>query len=195
MSDSLLGSLSGDVGPGNISLGQGSSGALSWLKGNANWLVPAAGLGLTAGKQLLSGGLANQFPEAGALEASASQLQSTGSGLINTYQTGTLPPGAQTQVDQATAAAKATVRSNFASMGLSGSSMEAGALAEVDRNAASQTFQIQQQLVNSGLNELQLGDQLYGNLLQIQLQQDQQLSDAIGRFAAAFATPTTLKLA
>lgn len=128
--------------------------------------------------------------------ADATQGQQLQSYITN----GTLPPGAQTGIDQAANSAKASIRSKYASMGMSGSSSEQQELAAVDSNAQVQGEQIAQQLLNSGIQENQLSSQLYQSLLNGTLASDKQLSSAISGFAGSLAgaanpsSGTTIKL-
>ncbi len=93
---------------------------------------------------LLSGGLlASQlfrgneaYPAEKSLQTLGTNAATEGQALAGYLNSGTLPPGAQQAVSSATNAAKATMRSTYAKMGLSGSTMEAQALQEADRQAA-----------------------------------------------------------
>lgn len=103
----------------------------------------------------------NAQTQADALTANAAQLESY-------LQTGKLPPGAQAAVDQATASAKAAIRGRYAAMGLTGSSMEAQDLANVDQQAAGQIFTLADQLYQQGANQTQLSNELYNTILSAQ---------------------------
>ena len=129
----------------------------------------------------------NQLPEAKPLEQSAGQTGALGANLTSYLNTGTLPPGAQTAVDQATAAAKAGERSTFGRLGLGGSTMEAQALGAVDRQAAAQKFQIADQLLSQGAKFTDISNQLYQQLLNETLQQDEAFQRALGSFAGGLA--------
>lgn len=154
------------------------------LGANANILLPAAALGYQA---LSQPSLPNPSTITGAQQGTAGNLTSQGQSLLNSLNTGQLPAGAQQTLDQATASAKARIRSQYAGMGLSGSTMETQALNQVDQQAEAQKFQMIQDLVKTGITETQLGDQIYDSLLKSTLAQDQALSNSISRFAAASA--------
>lgn len=129
----------------------------------------------------------SQMPEAKPLEQAAGNLAQTGSNLTSYLFSGTLPPGAQEAVQGATQAAKAQIRSNYANLGLTGSTMEQQALGMVDQNAAAQTFSIANQLMGEGANFTNLSDQLYQNILNLTLQQDTAFQSALSRFAGGLA--------
>jgi hypothetical protein len=144
-------------------------------------LISGAGLAATAAK-------GNETTSAGrALESQAQQAASAGQNLQSYLPNGTLPPGAQAGIDQAKNSAKAAIRSKYASMGMSGSSSEQQELSAVDSNAQAQGEQLALQLLNSGIQESQLSSQLYQNILNGQLEQDKNLSSAIGNFASSVA--------
>lgn len=149
---------------------------------NANVLLPAALLGYQALNQQnlpsANGIAANQ-------RAAGDQLSAQGATLTNALNTGKLPEGAQGAIDSAVAAAKASVRSQYSSMGLSGSTMEAQALQGIDQKASEQKFAMINNLVQTGLKETELGNGIYDSLLKDSLAQDSALSASIARFAAA----------
>jgi hypothetical protein len=119
---------------------------------------------------------------------SAAQLSAQGTQLQSYLQTGTLPPGAQASINQAVAASQASIRSQYASMGMSGSSAEAQDLANAQTAGVSQATTMAQSLLSTGLQESQMSDQLYQDIMNQALQQDNQLSSAIGTFATAAAS-------
>lgn len=157
--------------------------ALSQLSANPLALLAGGGLLLESGLQKP----ASQLPEAQPLEASAARFGALGSNLTSFLGTGTLPPGAKTAVDAATQAEKANIRSSFGSMGLTGSTMEAEALSAADQHAAAETFNIGNQLLAEGGNFTNISDQLYQQILQETLQQDQAFQAALGNFAGGLA--------
>jgi hypothetical protein len=140
---------------------------------------------------LLSGGLLGmnllkgneQYPAEKQLNTLATNAGTQGQALAGYINSGTLPPGAHEAVTSATNAAKATMRSRFAQMGLSGSSMEAQALGDIDRQAAAQTFQMADRLLMEGANYSQLAGQLYNNILQSQVATDRELQQSLMTFA------------
>lgn len=147
--------------------------------------IALAGAGLLT--NLMKG---NQLPsEADTLKNQASQLAAQGSQLASYLQSGTLPPGIKTAVDQATQAAKARVISNYAGRGQPTDPSKNSALAQelnsIDEQAVISTSQIGQQLLTSGISETQLSSNIYESLLKIDQTQQQQTGQAIANFAAA----------
>lgn len=154
--------------------------------------ITSPGQGIAAGASLL-GILQGQQQEA-ALKSTLNNLQTQAQGqtqaatnLESALMTGQLPPGAQAAVNQATAAAKAQIRSQYASLGLSGSTMEAEALAGVDQSAASQVFSIAEDLYKTGISQTQLSDQLYSSILNAQGTLANQTNQALLGFASAMS--------
>lgn len=154
------------------------SGVNAWLKANP-WAVPAAGLGIDAikGNQAL--------PGQKALESNANALNAQGRDLQGYLKSGTLPPGLQLGIKQASDAAKASIRSMYAASGQSGSSAEQQDLAAVDERASAQGSQIALNLLQQGVSEQGMANQLYLELMGQALQQDQQLGQAIASFSSA----------
>lgn len=145
------------------------------------------------GPALATGGLAlnaskpQALPFTNELQGSAQALAGQGSALTAGLQTGTLPAGLQASIDEASAAQKAHIRSQYAGMGLSGSTMEQQALNQVDSAAEQQKFQQIAALVSTGLGETSAANSIYQQLQKDQLSQDASLSDSISKFAAALA--------
>jgi len=195
---------SGDWVP--LSAGPGGGGDVppsSGLFGGSTgqFLKDYGGLGLAGGGLLMSMLMNNSIPYAGPQAGSAASGLRTGNALIGTGQqeanallTGQLPPGAQAAIDQATTAAEATVASNFAGLGLSGSSMQDQAIAGIQQAAAAQKFADLQGVAQTGLSQINAGqnsinaaNQVYSNLMNTQLQQDYLTQLAIARMSAALA--------
>jgi hypothetical protein len=163
--------------------------------------ISALGLGYEAlkGSQPIPSNLLQPLQTGAAgLTTQAANLNTLGGESLSALQTGQIPPGAQAAIDQATSAAKAAIRSNYANLGETGSTMEAGALAQVDQAAATQTWNVIQGLTQTGLQEIQGGaqetnfaNQIYTNILNETLQQDQNMQNALARFAAALAGGTS----
>lgn len=150
----------------------------SFLDRNSNLLLPVGALALSAGQQKAP-------PELKALEGQAATLGTQGADLMSYLNKGTLPPGAQAAVDQATQSAKAHTRQQFANMGLTNSPMEQQALAEIDRSAAGQMYSIASDLLSKGITESNLSTQLYQMILSDKRQNNADLSQALVEFAAA----------
>jgi hypothetical protein len=154
------------------------------LSSNASWLVPVAGLGLSAATSLGSG-LPSQSGLTSTLQGHAASLAANGQQLQSYLQTGQLPPGVQNSITSATKSAQASIRSQYAARGMTGSSAEAQDLANVQQQAASQGADIATKLLQTGITESQLSDQIYGELLKTSIAQDGQLQSAVGNFASS----------
>lgn len=132
------------------------------------------------------------------IQGEAGQLASQGQSLQQYLASGSLPPGLQTGITQATNSAKATIRSQYAAKGMSGSSAEQQDLANADAAAQAQGAQLGLQLMNTGISETGMASQLYQQIMQSALQKDKDLGSAISSFASAAGggTPTgTIKFA
>ena len=184
---------------GSTDTGGGSSGGggshTNWSNfSNAPFGTLADAVGNNAAPLIAGGGLAlsalrGNTPVAGqgALSAEAASLAANGATLQGYLSSGTLPAGVQQSIVQATDAAKASIRSRYAAMGQSGSSAEMQDLASVDQHAATQGATIATQLLNTGISETGLSEQIYANLLNVATQQNAQLGQAIGNFATSLA--------
>jgi hypothetical protein len=163
------------------------------LGDNANWLLPAAGLAYQGVKAL---GSTTPSPSAltGQLQGQANTLAANGQQLQSYLSSGTLPAGVQNSIASASQAAKASIRSQYAAHGMSGSSAEAADLAAVDTRAASQGAEIATQLLQTGINETQLANGIYEQLLNHSIQQDNQLSSAVGNFASSLVPRQNITL-
>lgn len=163
----------------------GSSGSDGgFLGGAGKYLGPAiAGGGVLM--DLLKG---NQTPPGYSnIQGNADQLATEGSQLQSYLKTGTLPPGVQQGVQQAGDSAKASIRSQYASLGMTGSSAENQALSSVANTQTQEATNIALQLMQQGVSDTQISSQLYEVLMQEALSQDQQLGSAIGSFASSLA--------
>ena len=145
------------------------------------YALPAAALGYQAieGQQAPKG--LNE------LKAQADQLGAQSQKLESYLTTGTLPPGIQQSLTTAAEQAKTAIRSQFAARGLSGSSAEAEALGNVDSTIAGQGASIATNLLNQGIQESGMTSELYRQILQTSLAQNQELGGAIANFAGALA--------
>lgn len=133
-------------------------------------------------------GTVNNLNAIGGDQSARSQM------LMSYLNNGQLPAGAQALISNATRAAKATLKSKFAGLGMSGSTSEATALAQVDQNAAAQTFDMAMSLYNTGMKQAGMSADIYRALLGYAQTQDartdnenQRLDQAIVNFAAALA--------
>ncbi len=121
------------------------------------------------------------------LKSEAGLLTQQGQQLASYLQNGTLPPGVQASINQATNAATSSIRSRYASMGMSGSSAEAQDIAAAQQQAATEGAQTALQLLSQGISEQNMGSQLYQDIMNYSLQEDQGLGQAIGNFAVALS--------
>lgn len=143
------------------------------------WAIPAAAIGYEALKGT------SPLPGQSQIEANAAKLNQQGASLQNYFQSGTLPPGVQSGINSASEAAKASIRSSYASRGMSGSSAEQQDIAAVGERAATQGSQIALSLLQQGVSETGMANQLYLELMGSALQQDQALGSALATFSAA----------
>jgi hypothetical protein len=136
---------------------------------------------------------------------SAQSLTNQGQQLSSYLTTGTLPPGISAGLDQAYNSAVATIKSQFAARGQSGSSSEADSLANLaftkesqgasiatnllSQGVTEQQFasQVYQQLLSQGLSASEYSSQLYTDLMNQQIAQDTALSNSIANFSGALA--------
>lgn len=144
------------------------------------------GTGLAGGGLLYNMYKSSQVsPEEKALRDQAARADEQGRRMQQYLETGTLPPGLQASVDQATAGAKARIRSDYASKGLTGSSMERDALNAIDMNAKAQAGQLAVSLMNSGAQQSGMSSNIYNYLLRSSNQEDQATAQALAQFAAS----------
>lgn len=187
--------------PGASAASPASSGITGFLKSNPG-LVASLGAGVagTALSPMLSR-LINKVPQQGNLDALAakessiaSQQQQLSQTLTDPLTSGKLPAGAEQSVSTAINDAVSTTKARYANLGLSGSTMEADAIANIQNQATGLRFNIAQQMAQTGeaaigqaSSALGLQDQVYNQLMQAQISQDNNLQTAIARFAGAAA--------
>ena len=164
----------------------GSSGGIGSTIGN--WLMKNPGIAL--GGALLAGqGIFgnNSVPGLSAVQGVAGQDAALADQALSGLKTGQVPPGAQSVLDSLTSSMKTKVRSQYANLGLSGSTMEAQDLAKVDQEVAGQKWGIINSLVGTGTAALSAEGTLDQASMNAQVQQDQEMQKAIASFAAALA--------
>lgn len=173
-----------DLFSGNFGQGQLIGDAVSGLGGGKGIIGDIlSGGGLIA--SILRGN--KSLPGQQQLQSQADQAAQQSKQLESYLSSGTLPPGMQGQLDQAYNDAAATITSRYAQTGSLGSSAYAQDLQNLRTRMAGQAATIAQQLFQTGLNEAQISERLYYDLMNAQLQQDQGLSTAIGNFTGALA--------
>lgn len=112
--------------------------------------------------------------------------------LINSEETGVLPPGAQAAVSQGLAADIANIQARYAATGQSGSSAEQQDIANAQQQAAANQFNIASQATSQGLTAANLTDSVYNTLVQDQLNRQQQLQNAFASFFQALGLGSAL---
>lgn len=142
-----------------------------------------SGAGLVA--NLAMGGGSNSAEKQ--LKGIAAGQSAQGQQLQSYLASGTLPPGAQQWVDNQTAAQKASIKSKYANLGMSGSTAETQELNQVDANASAQMFQIATELLNTGVSETGASGTLYNYLMQAQNADQKDVSGAIQNFVTSLA--------
>lgn len=178
-------STSGTFDPSAIAGGASRSAAPWWKPFTSPASILAGGgLALDAAKSLGLGGNPPGYNQINTLAGNAAQNSQQ---LESYLQSGTLPPGMQAAANQASADAEATIKSRYASMGMSGSSAEAQDIQNMRTRMAGQTSDLARQLFATGANEAQMSGQLYQYLMNYQVQQDQALSQGITNMVTALA--------
>jgi hypothetical protein len=168
--------IQGPVAPPKPSLFSQGAG---FLQDNYKWMLPALGIGYSA--------LQSNKPVPGEeqMQAYAQRMTQMGNQLTDPLMTGQLPPGYQSAFDRMQQSAEAAIKSKYAKMGISGSSMERSELAAVPQQIETQKLQFAQSLATDGMRAMGLGGTAYNNIAQHTIAQDKILSDALARFGAA----------
>ncbi len=159
-------------------------------------------LGSNAGVLTGLGGLASNIVEAQQVPKGQSQLISNAQNLNTLGQqnesylaSGTLPPGAQAGINQATQAAIAAIKSKYASMGDSGSSAEQQEIAYAQQQAQAQGEQIALQLMQQGASDVGMASNIYSEIMNNAMKSDQNFSSAFTNLATAVGGGgTTIRL-
>jgi hypothetical protein len=190
------------VGPGGAVDPGKDGGFLQGVKDFGNAVAPFAGPAVAAAGLLMnatkgSSNLPQQTPLVGQAQGQAKQaeqIQQSATPLLNALNTNTLPPGAQAALDAQLKADEAHIRSQYAGMGLSGSTMELQALQGARQANEEAKFAQMNQLVGQGINMLNAGTgeanaatAIYEALQKQQLGQNAALGGSISNFAAALA--------
>jgi len=181
------------AGPGGASAAPGFIDSISNFATNPS-LSAAGGIAksIPAGAYIGAAGLGYEalkgnppIPNLSTLNNIAGQAESNSQSLINAELSGQLPPGAAARVQQGLEGAQAEIRSQFAGMGLTGSSAETDALANASQQASAQSFQIASQMAQQGISLAGLPASIYEAITQQVLGEDQQFQNAIVQFASA----------
>lgn len=118
----------------------------------------------------------------------SAQAQQQAQQLLAQYQSGTLSPGQQAQLDQLTNNTKNQLRQYFASIGQSDSTAAVQSLAQVDAQAQQMKQQMLDNALSQGLSALGIAAGPLNSVANYQLGQDKQLRDAFGNFATQVGT-------
>ena len=190
------------VSAGDAAAGTGALGSSGTAAGDA--LAGAGGDGLLGGVKsfmkdygslaLGGAGLAYNMlkgnepvPYSAQLESQAAQLQAQGAQLQGYLSSGTLPPGIGAALQGAHDSAAASIRAQYASRGMSGSSAEMQDLSNLAQTTVSQGANIASSLLSTGVSEQQFASGLYQNLMAQSVAQDTAMSNAIAGFTNAMA--------
>ena len=160
--------------------GAASTGGVGGFLKEAAPFLPLAGLALDALNK-------PKTPYSGILGSEAGALSQQGAQLRGYLENGTLPPGQSEALTSAADAANATIASEYASRGMTASSAEAQDQQAVQDRKVAAAAQIATQLFSQGVQETNMADSLYIQLMNVQLNQDAQLNQAFGNFATALA--------
>lgn len=192
---------------GATSAASAGGGVTDWLSKNSTTLgLGAAGVGASLLSPFLSRAVSPPLPNQGQLTATADKATAQANDLLGQQKaltdpltTGVLPAAQQQAIDNATNDAITTVKSKYAGMGLSGSTMELEAINNVKNQAATAKVSMETQLAQTGLQmgnqalaDMNLTDQVYTTIMNATLSQDQSLQQAIARMAGAAAQGSAL---
>lgn len=156
-----------------------SGGVLDFLKKNASLLLPAASVGQSVVNSFQNPKGLRQLENAGG------QALNTVNSLINSETTGQLPPGQENIVQQQLNDSISAIKSHYAQLGLSGSSVENQAIQQAQNSAIQQRAQLANQATQTGLKALDATDSIYNNIMQTILNKDTNLSNSLSNLASA----------
>jgi hypothetical protein len=176
----------------------GTGGVGGWLGTTAgnigNWITnnPTSAIGALAGGGML---LSQMFGSSSDAEAQtmkqigqqAASAQSTATMLQAPLTSGVLPPGAEAAVKQAETSGKAAEVSAYTKAGMGASTGLADAEAANAQRAQAMRFGIAQNMFSQAANYSKMASTDYVTLLQDQMQQDQDFSNALSKFVSALA--------
>ncbi len=156
--------------------GFGYSDILKFIKSNPSLLLGAGSLGVSALSK-------PKIPNVNDLNSAANATKNTADQLINSEVNGRLPPGMQSMVSNALNDTIAGIKAKYANMNLSGSSSEQQEIQAAQERAAATTAQLATTVTNQGLNAENMAAQIFQQIAQLRLGQDQGLQNAISAFA------------
>jgi hypothetical protein len=173
-------------------------GAGNWLSSTAgnigNWVSanPMTALGAVAGGGMLLNQMFGSSSDAEAqtmkqIGQQAASAQSTATMLQAPLTSGVLPPGAQSAVNLAEQQGKAAEVSAYAKAGMGASTGLADAEQANAQRAQAMKFSIANNLFSQAAQYSKMASTDYATLLQAQMQQDQDFSNALSKFVSALA--------
>ncbi len=124
-------------------------------------------------------------PQLNNVSQNAQLAGTTGTNLINASTSGTITPGQQSSLNMWRQQAMAQVKDYYGRQGLSGSSMEASAMNNVEQQVMTQTQAIIQQNLTQGLSALGASNTGNTAVANAVLTSNNQVSDMMARLAAA----------
>ena len=180
--------LSGAGGTSNLVKGATDAGGDGLLGGVKSFMKDYGSLALGGAGlayNMLKGN--EPVPYSAQLESQAAQLQAQGAQLQGYLSSGTLPPGIGAALQGAHDSAAASIRAQYASRGMSGSSAEMQDLSNLAQTTVSQGANIASSLLSTGVTEQQFASGLYQNLMAQSVAQDTAMSNAMAGFTNAMA--------
>jgi hypothetical protein len=171
----------GDYGGGGDKPASFIDKALKYVENNP---LSVAGAGITGLQMLMGNGTP---PAQKQLTAMAGENMHNAQAMEAYLTAGKLPAGMQMGVDRALKGQEATIKSNMSRMGLSGSTMEAQAIAGAKESSQVQAAQIAMGLFKQGVDLSRLASGEWETILKAELEQDQAFNQALGRFASGLA--------
>lgn len=163
------------------STGSVFGGLKDFLKANKDWLG-LAGTGVSVGRSLLKG---NQPPGGDALNAQRQQILNTLMQQSQLLASGQLTPEQTQQFMNDLNAHISSIKAKYASLGQPGSTAELQDVAAAQALTTGNIGAQQTRQISTGLQGLGLAANQADRLTADQMAQDQQISDAIARLAAA----------
>lgn len=121
------------------------------------------------------------------LQRSAGEAGTMGRTLAAYQQSGTLPSGLQSIVDQQVDAAKASIVSQYGHLGLGGSTMMIDKLNQLKQQKSAEVAQFADSLAKQGVQWTGLSAQQMGQLLAAETAKDNAFSNALGMFAGGLS--------
>jgi hypothetical protein len=182
------GAAAGAAGGGGGGFWSGLTGDLSSVM-NSPWTKALGILGSGAGlaSSLLKANQANPIPGESNISNLAGSLAAQGTQLSNYINTGTLPPGVQSALNQATQDAITATKAKYAGLGLSGSTMEQQEINTINQNSITQGASIATGLLQSGSSMSGLAGDLYNALVGTNTSLNNSTMSAIANLASALS--------